>query len=357
MTIGLDFGLAVLAFFVVIGPLIFFHEMGHFIAARLNGITVEEFGIGYPPRMLTLFERNGTKYTLNWLPMGGFMRPAGEDDPSVPGGLAAASKRARLTVLAAGPAANFLVALLLLIVMFMIGAPEEQPGALVTAVEPASPAEAGGLLPGDVILAVDGQSIDTYSDLTRYIFAHVGQTMTMHIQRGGAALDLTLTARNEWPEDQGPTGIQVQPIYEVRSYGLLQSIGRSLQEIGVFLRTFVELPARVIEGQIAARYLRPVSVIGISQLGGQAMEAAIDQNVVWPIIQLTAMISLALAITNLLPIPALDGGRILFVLVEAVRGRRVSPERETLIHFVGFALLIMAMFLFMYLDIVDPLVK
>ncbi len=357
MSIGLNFGFGVLAFVVVIGPLIFLHELGHFLAARWNGVTVEEFGIGYPPRMLTLFERKGTKYTLNWLPMGGFMRPAGEDDPSIEGGLAAAPKMARFTVLVAGPAANFVVAFLLLMVMFMLGAPQEQPGALIAAVAPGTPAETAGLQQNDVIMKVDGQAITGSNDLTNYIYDHIGQTMTMTVQRAGALIDLTLTSRSTWPSDQGPTGIQVQSIYKVEHYGPFAAIGRSLQEMGSYMAAMVDLPARVIKGQIAARYLRPVSVIGISQLGGQAMEASIAQNVSWPIIQLTALISLALAVTNLLPIPALDGGRLLFVLIEAIRGKRINPDREMLIHFVGFAVLIAAMLVFMYLDIVDPLIK
>ena len=356
MTIGLDTGLAILAFFVVIGPLILFHELGHFVAARLSGIRVEEFGFGYPPRMLTLFERKGTKFTLNWLPLGGFVRPAGEDDPGVADGLAAASKKARLTVLAAGSAANLLIAFLLLMAMFMIGAPEELPGAVVTVVEPGSPAEAAGLEPGDVIVAVDDIPVEHYTDLTGYIFKHVGQPLALTIRRNEANVMLTLTPRTEWPENQGPTGIQVQPIFEVREYGPIRAAGRSVEEIGALLKAFVELPVRVLRNQVPARYLRPVSVIGISQLGGEAMEASLSEQAAWPVIQLTAFISLALAITNLLPIPALDGGRILFVLIEAVRGRRVNPERETLIHFLGFALLIAAMLVFMYLDIVKPLV-
>ncbi len=356
MTIGLDTGLAILAFFVVIGPLILFHELGHFVVARLFGIKVEEFGIGYPPRMLTLFEIKGTKYTLNWLPLGGFMRPAGEDDPTLEGGLASASRIARFCVLSAGSAANMLVAFALLVVMFMVGAPEEQPGAIVTVVEPASPAETAGLVPGDVILAVDDLPVSRYTDLTAYIFDHIGQPLTLTVRRNEADTLLTMTPRTEWPEGQGPTGIQVQPIYAVQQYGPLQAVRRSVGEIAALLRAFVELPRMVIQDQIPARYLRPVSVIGISQLGGQAMEVSIAERAAWPVIQLTAFISLALAITNLLPIPALDGGRILFVLIEAVRGRRVNPERETLIHFVGFAMLIMAMLVFMYLDIVRPLV-
>jgi regulator of sigma E protease len=356
MTIGLSTGLAILSFLVVIGPLIFFHELGHFLAARAFGIEVEEFGIGYPPRMLTLFERKGTKYTLNWLPFGGFMRPAGEDDPSVPGGLASASKRARFAVLVAGPAANLLIAFLLLLGMFLFGAPVELPGAVVTVVEPASPAEAAGLEVGDVIVQADDLPIESYGDLTTYIYDHVGQPIALTVRRSEALVTLSLTPRAEWPEGQGPTGIQVQPIYELRHYGPVQAVGQTMQEIGSLFRAFVEIPALVLQNQIPARYLRPVSVVGISQLGGQAMEASLRQQAAWPIVQLTAFISLALAITNLLPIPALDGGRLLFVIIEAVRGRRVSPEREAVIHFVGFAILITAMIAFMYLDIVDPLI-
>jgi regulator of sigma E protease len=356
MTIGLSTGLAILSFLVVIGPLIFFHELGHFLAARAFGIEVEEFGIGYPPRMLTLFERNGTKYTLNWLPMGGFMRPAGEDDPSVAGGLAGASKRARFAVLVAGPAANLVIAFLLILGIFLFGAPVALPGALVTVVEPDGPADTAGMKVGDVIVQADDLTIDTSDDLTNYIYDHVGQPIALTVRRDEALITLTMTPRAEWPENQGPTGIQIQPIYELRRYGPVQAVGHTFREIGGYSRAFVEAPALVLQKQLPARVLRPTSVIGISQLGGQFMEASIRQQAAWPILQLTAFISLALAFTNLLPIPALDGGRLLFVLIEAVRGRRISPEREAIIHFVGFAILITAMIAFMYLDIVDPII-
>ncbi len=112
------------AFILVLTPIILIHELGHFIAARLSGIRVEEFGIGFPPRAVKLFERSGTIYSLNWIPVGGFVRPAGEDDPSVPGGLAAASKRARLFTLAAGAGANFIFAAVIFWVAFMIGPPK-----------------------------------------------------------------------------------------------------------------------------------------------------------------------------------------------------------------------------------------
>jgi regulator of sigma E protease len=357
MGVGLSTGLAILSFIIVIGPLILAHELGHFWAARAFRIQVEEFGFGYPPRLLTLFERKGTKYTLNLLPMGGFMRPAGEDDPSVVGGLSAASKLARFSVLAAGPAANVVVAYVLLVVMYLVGAPHEIPGALIVNVVPDTPAYEAGLLADDQIVGVDGILIVDYGQLSSYIREHTGELITLQIVRGGEPLDIDMTPRTEWPEGQGPTGIELATAYEIQRYGPLAALVEGARELGRLVQAFVEFPARVIRENIPARLLRPLSVVGISQLGGQAMEISLEENAVWPVIQLAAIISLALALTNILPLPALDGGRILFVLIEALRGKRVKAERESLIHFVGFALLILAMAVFMVLDIVDPLVQ
>lgn len=357
MEISVQTERAILAFFVVIGPLIFFHELGHFLAARWNNIIVEEFGIGLPPRMLTLFQQAGTKFTLNWLPLGGFMRPAGEDDPSIPGGLAGASKLSRLQVLAAGPFANIVVAFLLLVAMFLIGAPDVKPGAKVARVEAGSPAAESGLQVGDIIVKVDNTTIDQSDRLTEYIYGHKGQPIAVTFQRNGATQTTNITPRVNPPEGQGPTGIQIQPISAIKRYDLFGAIGMAWNQFIDFFVKFAQVPSMVMNNQVAARNLRPLSFVGISQVGGEYITSSVEQNALWPIIQLTAYISLALALTNLLPIPALDGGRILFVLIEAVRGRRVDPRRETMVHLVGFAILLAAMLVFVYLDITDPLIK
>lgn len=353
---GIGFGVSLLAFLFMIGPLILIHEAGHFWAARLNNVTVEEFGIGFPPRMLTLFERKGTKYTLNWLPLGGFMRPAGEDDPSVEGGLASAPKLARFSVLVAGPGANFVAAFLLIYVMFLVGA-QEVLGAKIVEVEPNSPADTAGLQVDDLILQADDLAVETYPDLITYIHTHAGQPIMLTIQRGDEIIETEITPRTEWPEDRGPTGITLTAAdIHMQRYGPIAAIGRTFEELGDFAKTLIELPTYLMTGQVEARELRPISIVGISQLGGQAINTSITENALWPIMRLAAYISLALGITNLLPLPALDGGRILFILIEAVRGKRVEPEREMVIHFIGFALLVTAMVVFVYLDIVDPLV-
>jgi regulator of sigma E protease len=355
MAIGMSTGLAILAFIVIVGPLILLHELGHFAAARLFGITVEEFGIGFPPRMLTLFERKGTKYTLNWLPLGGFMRPAGENDATIEGGLAAASRIARFSVMAAGPATNIVVAFLLLVIMFMSGAPVQQPGVLVADVVRDSPAALAGMEVGDIIMKINDVEIGASNAPSDVIYENLGTPITITVKRNEALVDLTVTPRTEWPEGQGPTGFAFETIFESKHFGLFAAIGQSLTEIGQYFKTFIQLPAMIIRQQIPARYLRPVSVVGISQLGGQGIEASIETNQAWPILSFASMISLALGITNLLPIPALDGGRILFIIIETIRGKRINQERESLVHFVGFALLIGAMLVFVYLDLVDPL--
>ena len=264
--------------------------------------------------------------------------------------------------------------------MFMIGAPVELPeGAVVTQVVPDSPADSAGLQVGDTIIKAGDTPIEWYTDLRPFILDHIGTPITLTVRRGESVLDFNITPRTEWPEDQGPIGIGMTPVVEagpagggqapaelvfgmtpvveVRQFGFFRAFGRAVTAVFDLFKAFVEIPAAVIQQQIPARYLRPVSIVGISQIGGQAIDESFTQQAAWPGIQLTAFISIALGITNLLPLPALDGGRILFVIIEALRGKRVDPKRETLVHLVGFAILLTAMVLFVYLDIVDPLVE
>jgi regulator of sigma E protease len=355
MMIPMNTTLAIVAFFVVLGPLILFHELGHFLAARWGKVEVEEFGFGLPPRAATLFEQGGTKFTLNWLPLGGFNRLAGENDPGVAGGLAAASKRVRLAVLAGGPGANIIVAFVLLMIMFMTGAPEPISGASIDKVEPDSPAEQAGLQVGDIVTRADDLTIDQYTDLVDYIKSHTGQLIALTIMRGSSTLDLELTPRTNPPEGQGPTGTQVGPATQIKYYGFFSAIQRSSEEFANFFLLIPRAINWVREGVLPLRFLRPISVVGISQISGEALDNSIQQNVAWPILGLAANISIALAFTNLLPLPAVDGGRILFVLIEGIRGRRIDPQRETMVHFVGFALLLALMLVLVYMDIVDPL--
>lgn len=433
----MDIGLMAVAFILVLGPLVLVHELGHFLISRLNGVHIEEFGFGYPPRLLKLWQgqgrmrignaeviipRNfrlppqiqlgslieavvtpdargrhilrqvtvlepgkdietvapastaegtrlrgevtrldrGTEYTLNLIPLGGFVRPRGEDDPHIVGGLAGAPKRVRFAVLAAGAAANLLAAVAILSLLFATGTPEvARAEVVVTEVSPDSPAAQAGLHVSDVIIRAGGQLIERAEDLTRYVHDHTDELITLTIRRGEQTFDVHLTPRSNPPENQGPTGIRIseQPVEIVMvRHPLPQAIVMGLQETAWQVRFILSVPVRVLQGLIPPSLARPVGPVGISQLAGETLRLSLANNTWYPLLRLTAIISIALGITNLLPLPALDGGRILFVLIEAIRGRRVDPERETAIHFIGMALLLALMLLITWQDLVNPVV-
>lgn len=351
---------SLIGFFIVLTPIILIHELGHFIAARLSNIRVEEFGLGFPPRAMKLAEKNGTVYSLNWIPLGGFVRPAGEDDPSVPNGLAAASKRARLFVLSAGATANFLMALVVFWIAFMIGTPVL--AASVGQVNPDSPAQAAGLQEGDVILEVEGVEVigDDSQAIAEIMSENAGQPVEMVVERNGELVAIEVIPRH--PDEynaavEGPIGVGLVyvPTEERVHYGPIEAASNSVRSVWRIVSLTVQVPAMLVSGEISASEARPVSVVGISQIAGQEVEASITGNTLFPILNIVAFISVALGFTNLLPIPALDGGRILFVLIEAIRGRRIEPEREGLVHIVGMIFLLGLMVLMIVQDIVNPI--
>jgi regulator of sigma E protease len=347
------------AFILVLTPIIIIHELGHFIAARLSGIRVEEFGLGFPPRAATLFKRNGTIYSLNWIPIGGFVRPAGEDDPSVPGGLAGASKKARLFTLSAGAGANFLLALVLFWIAFMIGPPRFE--IAIPEVQPDSPAMLAGIQAGDVLVEVNEKEVTGSDVVVEEITGSAGVPVEIIVLRGEEQLAFMVTPRlpGEYDsETEGPTGIRLEGrrMNENVSMGPVQSLAMSGQTMFDVVWGTLRAPVMLIRGQITPSEARPVSVVGLSQLAGRAAEETANQGDWFPLLWFAAVISVALGFTNLLPIPALDGGRIMFVLVEAVRGRRIEPEREGMVHLVGMLFLLGLMLLIIVQDIVNPII-
>lgn len=345
------------AFALILTPIIFVHELGHFVVARLFNIRVEEFGLGFPPRAVTLFERNGTVYSLNWIPLGGFVRPAGEDDPSVPGGLAAASKTARFFTLAAGAAFNFVLAFVIFWFAFIIG-----PSAVaVENVIPDSPAEAAGLQAGDVIVEVNGLEVENSGILVEAVTTNAGEEIDLLVEREGEPLALTMVPREEGeydPSEEGPIGIGLTHKSSRRwALGPLESATASVESIWQIIELTVRAPIMLIQGDISAEQARPVGPVGISQIAGQTAQYTAATGDWFQLLRITAFISVALGFTNLLPIPALDGGRILFVLLEAVRGRRIEPEREGLVHLVGMLFLLGLMFLLIIQDIANPIIQ
>lgn len=345
------------AFALILTPIIFVHELGHFVAARLFNIRVEEFGLGFPPRAVKLFERNGTVYSLNWIPLGGFVRPAGEDDPSVSDGLAAASKTARFVTLSAGAVANFILAFFVFWIAFMIG-----PSAVaVDEVHPNSPAMTAGLESGDLILEVNDKLVESSGILVTEVTEHAGESIELLVQRGDELIPVTLVPRRPGeydPETEGPMGISLGFGQSDRlARGPVGAVSASVRSIGEIIYLTVSAPIMLIEGDITPEQARPVGPVGISQIAGQTAEYTATTGDWFQLLRITAFISVALGFTNLLPIPALDGGRLLFVVIEAIRGRRIEPEREGLVHLVGMLFLLGLMFLLIIQDISNPIIQ
>jgi regulator of sigma E protease len=419
---------------VMLGPILVIHELAHFIFAKLAGVRVEEFGLGFPPRLLGLFRGKGylrigstrvevprafglppdlekdawaeavarprddgayvledlkvpgedaagltpargrvdrklhisgkvtelepgTLYSLNLLPMGAFVRMTGEEDPSDPRSLAARPRGWRLVVMAAGPLVNILASIMLLVGAYSSGFPTEWQ-VKVTRVEPGTAAEEAGLQDGDLLLAANGERIDEgLGELQRVIRDVPGETIELEVRRNGERISLTATPKRR--DDYGYLGIVMAPWPDrsgLRRYRLDKALRASAGDLVMIARRTLELPALLIRGDISSQEARPTSLVGISQIMTFSLQQSIEWGLAFPALQTASLISLALGLTNLLPLPALDGGRIVFVLIEAIRGRRVPPEREAVVHLIGMLILVGLMVLVMLQDLLNPII-
>ncbi|MBI5291742.1 MAG: site-2 protease family protein [Chloroflexi bacterium] len=359
-------------FVLVVGGLIFFHELGHFLAAVSLKVKIKEFGLGLPPRLLGVArDQSGARrwffgkppadvdpdsiiYSINWIPLGGFVRPAGEDDPAVPDGLAASPKRTRFLVLVAGPGANLLIGLIVFTVGYLTGWPRYQ--IKISDVVADAPAAVAGLQVGDIVLRANGSEVSaTNNQLSTVVRENVGKPVTLLIQRDGQPLIVVATPRTEWPADQGPLGVELSVDWTLVKYPPLQALPNAAAEIIIQIRETLMLPVRLIEGQLKVGEVRLVSVVGLKSINDAAVNMSLELGQWFPFLNMIGTITVALALTNLLPLPALDGGRILFVLIEAVRGRRVDPLREGYVHVMGLIVLLAIMALLVINDIVHPI--
>lgn len=330
-------------FIIGIAILIIVHELGHFFAARLFKVEVEEFGIGFPPRAVKLFEAGGTEFTLNWIPLGGFVRPKGENDPTVPGGLAAASPWVRLAVLFAGPTMNLLAGVVLAIIFFYnLGEPILN-RVLIQDTIAGTPAEAAGLQSGDLILEVNGEPIDSSQELQQLISANQGRETELLIERDGQTLTVMLTPQTDPESNRGVIGIYMG--HPTQPVTLGQAITRGAVGAYEQARGILLLPVRLLAGQASPEEGRVVGFKGMFDIYQQIPSAA----------YFFMAISISLGVLNLMPLPALDGGRILLTLPEILLRRRVPANLENLIHLVGFALLLGLMIYINIQDFVNPL--
>lgn len=340
--------IAIIAFVGVLVVLILAHELGHFITAKASGVRVEEVGLGFPPRLLSV-KRGETRYSLNAVPLGGFVKMAGEEDPKVPGSLASKRIGTRLLVLSAGSLMNFLLPLLLFSIAFMVPHNIVFGEVLVEEVAPASPAARAGIESGDILLEVNGNSVNSVGDLQRYIQLNLGREVTLLVEHNDTTTEeVQVIPRWQPPEEQGAIGVAVRtssPTLVREYYPFWQAIPMGVSEC---IETFVLFKNGIISMIIGTVPRVVAGPVGIAQLTGEVAKAGFS-----PLLEFASFLSINLAIINLLPLPALDGGRIAFVLLEWVRrGKRVPAKTEGLIHLIGFAMLIAFLLAITYQDII-----
>ena len=348
-----------------LGFLIFVHELGHFVTALRMGIRVEEFGFGYPPRMLTLFRYRGVPVTINWLPLGGFVRMAGEEGNfDAEGSLTNAPPWRKIPVMAAGSIMNLITAAILFSIIAMVGEPELMGPVRVVEVTPGSPA-AGRLQANDIILKVDNQPVDSPSALRRLIEARAGQEVTLDVQsvtgaNGTETKNVSVRPRpaSERGANEGALGIQIEvPSDQVTGTRYIDRVNPLQAIVNGTIRTFsllfqmlagLGLLLASLFGMAPSPEGGVAGPIGIARLTGEIAQ----RGGFVPLLRWTALLSVNLALINLLPLPALDGSRIVFALIEWVRGgKRVPPEREAMVHAVGMMLLLGLMLVISFADV------
>jgi regulator of sigma E protease len=335
--------------------------------ANLGGQTINAAGPAVRKRQVTMqrgaYEVTsavneidpGTEYTLNWLPIGGFVRMWGEEGAVGKGSFNDAPKRWRAATLLAGPGMNLLVAFVVFTATYMMGYPESP--AVIQDVAPGSPAASAGLQPQDAIVAIDDLRVRSIAQVKPYIDEHAGQPVNVTVLRDGETIVLAVTPRTlaQTPEGQGKLGI-VFDVNAAQDYKLIQhppgeSIQLAVSDIVDTVRQIVTLPTRLLAQQMAPSEAQVVGPVGIAGIAATAMGQTARTGELFWLLNLFAAISLALAITNLLPLPALDGGRLIFIILEAIRHKRVSPEREAIVHFVGMMVLLALMVLITIQDL------
>jgi regulator of sigma E protease len=355
-------------FLFVLTIVVFFHELGHFLIARRCGIKVLVFSIGFGPEIVGFYDRYGTRWKISAVPLGGYVKFFGDDNAaSVPDQEAAATMTEaekavsfvhkpvgpRAAVVAAGPIANFVLAIAIFAGVFMVVG-KQTTSARVDAVQPGSAAQAAGFQPGDLVLAIDGSKIDSFSDMQRIVSVSAGEPLSIEVERGGVHVTLKATPQLKELKDNfgnvhklGVLGISRSMApgdIKTQKVGPLQAVVMGAQETWFVVERTLSYIGRVFVGREAADQLG--GPIRIAQVSGQVASAGFVA-----LIHLTAVLSVSIGLLNLFPIPLLDGGHLLFYAIEAVRGRPLSERAQEVGFRIGLAIVVMLMIFATFNDI------
>jgi len=331
---------------IVFGLLVFFHELGHFLVAKLVGIRVHEFALGFGPKLLSL-PRGETAYNIRAFPLGGFVRMAGmdpaEDDyQSEERGFNKKTVGQRVGVIFAGPLMNFVLAVLLLAVIFMVHGVPDIPTTTVQGTLPDKPAAMAGIKSGDRIVEIDGKKVESWDQLSKTVAASPDRPISIVVQRGEERLTLKVVPYRD-ETGQGKIGIHPAP----QKAGPLEALVSGVRYTGLLSYQIIDYLGKGIARQVPLELGGPVRIVATINEAVQSTSWFVN------LISLSAFLSISLGLFNLFPIPALDGSRIIFLLLEKLRGRPVEPQRENFIHMVGFGLLILLIVVITYNDVLQ----
>jgi regulator of sigma E protease len=337
---------SIIIFLIVLSVLVLVHELGHFIMARRSGVLVEEFGFGLPPKLAGI-QIGETTYSINLFPFGGFVKLHGEmDEQSVVFPHRAfinKSKKTRVKILLAGVVMNFILAVVSFAIVYsFMGIPKETEDVKIVDITIGSPAQIAGWVTGDIVRTVDKQKITTISQFVDLVEKEKGKKVEIEIQRDGEIKKFTVTPRENPPENEGPLGVVITttevyypPTLTRPFVGIFYGFKEALFWGKTVILGFVKIFTDLFGGRVPSDLAGPVGIFAITS------EAA--KMGILALINFVGILSVNLAILNVLPFPALDGGRLLFVFIEKAIGRKVLPQVESTIHTIGMIILLAAL--------------
>jgi regulator of sigma E protease len=361
--------LTVFGFLFVLTVVVFFHELGHFLVARWCGVAVKVFSIGFGPEIVGFNDRYGTRWRLSWVPLGGYVKFIDDENAASAQGRKAfealseedrkrsfqgKSLGARAAVVAAGPLANFVLAILIFTAMYSFFG-EQTTAAKVDVVATGSAAEKAGFLPGDIVLSVDGEALDSFSEMQRIVSGSAGVALTFLVKRNGSEIEIRATPELKEVTDSfgnkfriGQLGIQRNPSaaeWTMRRHDPLTALGMALKQCYTIIERSVDYLVKVVAGRESP-----------DQLGGPLRIAQVSGEVAslgfLPLLNLVAILSVSIGFLNLFPIPMLDGGHLLFYGIEGLRGRPLSENTQEIGFRIGLAFVLMLMIFATWNDLI-----
>ncbi len=334
-------GVTIVASVFVFGLLIFFHELGHFLVAKKMGIKVKEFAMGFGPKVVS-WKSEETTYCWRIFPLGGFVRMTGEDpeESDEPDSFQSQSVRNRFLTIIAGPLMNFLLAVVLFFTIYFAFLGVTTFPVQIGQVFLEGRAAEAGLQIKDTILTINEKSVETWEQVVREINAHPEKEIRIVIERDKEVLNFSLLPEKDPETGHGLIGIGPETV----RFRLLPSLQLGVKNTVMFVAFIFDSLVKMFMGEIPANIAGPVGIVSI--VGEVAQTGIVN------LLSLAAVLSINLGLLNLLPIPALDGSRLIFLIIEAIRKRPVDPKKENFIHFIGFSLLILLMIAVTYKDII-----